>query len=225
MTRAKLMNGNAYFRTMSIILISIALVGFFLNGFLNQDKMPSPYFLLIFHAIVMVSWYVLFIVQTRLIKKRHISTHKKLGLWSLLLTISILISGIWITYVAYEKVADTLTTALNFAALFNFSVTYFMGYFYRTRIEWHKRAMLLAGIAIVAPAIARLVIALQLPEPMVILGYLLLILSLIIHDIVRDKINLRFSIAWGLVIFLGVVAAASIGTTDSWSAFLTKIWG
>ena len=220
-----MMNGSAYFRTMSIILISIAIGGFTLNGFLNQEMMPSPYFLLIFHATVMVSWYVLFIVQTQLIKKRNISTHKKLGLWSLLLTISILISGIWINYVAYEKVTDTLITALNFAALLNFSATYFIGYFYRTRIDWHKRAMLLAGIAIVAPAIARLVIALQLPEPMVLLGYLLLILSLIIHDIVRDKTNLRFSITLGLGIFLGVAAAASIGTTNLWSAFLSKIWG
>lgn len=141
------------------------------------------------------------------------------------LSISILISGIWITYVAYLRVEDTLTTALNFAALSNFSLAYCIGYFCRTRTAWHKRAMLLAGIAIVPPAIARIVIAFQLPEPIIFLGYLLLILSLIMHDVRRDRKSLRFSLLCGLFIFVSVIAAVAIGSTEMWSAFLAKSWG
>lgn len=85
--------------------------------------------------------------------------------------------------------------------------------------------MLLAGIAIVPPAIARIVIAFQLPEPIIFLGYLLLILSLIMHDVRRDRKSLRFSLLCGLFIFVSVIAAVAIGSTEMWSAFLAKSWG
>ena len=49
------MDGNSYYRIMGIILISIAVGGFSLHGLINQDTIPSPYPLLIFHAIVMAS--------------------------------------------------------------------------------------------------------------------------------------------------------------------------
>ena len=218
-------SGQAYFRRMAIFLITIAIGGFSLNGLINPQLMPEPYPLLMIHVLSMVSWYVLFIVQTRLIKGGNVNRHKRYGIWSVALAITIVITGVTLTTVGYKAYKDPFIASLNFGTMINFTIAYGAGYLLRSKINWHKRAMLLAGIAIVAPAIGRIVVAFKLPEPMVMLGYLLLILSLIIHDWKYSRAHLRKSLILGGTIFFGLIGAAINGGTASWANFLVHIWG
>ncbi|MFZ1702213.1 MAG: hypothetical protein WBO10_12820 [Pyrinomonadaceae bacterium] len=217
--------GHPYYRYMAFLLIVIAIGGFALHGVIKPGNLPPVHGFLILHLAAMVGWYVLFVLQTQLIGRKKHKVHMKLGSLSAILAITIVVSGLAITYLSYRRTADAVIVLANFATLLNFGTLYVLGYIYRRKAEFHRRAMLLAGIAIIAPAIARFIITVDLPLPTVFVFYLLLILSLVAFDAIKFKRIHRLSIIGGGAIFVILLGAFMFGATEGWGAFIRSVWG
>ncbi len=217
--------GSRYFRYMAIAMMILGVGGFSLFDILHLDKIPRPYPLLIFHASSMVLWFTLFIVQTQLIGRGNYSLHKKLGLLSVLLADALVVIGVGVNKITYGRGSDPVIVAANFCALLNFSIAYSTGYVFRKRAEIHKRAMLFAGIAILAPALGRIVISFGLPEPFVFLLYVSLIGSVIVFDLKKRKRPHIATVLLGVLLIMVLVAAFPLGSSEAWQDFLVRLWG
>jgi hypothetical protein len=115
------------------------------------------------HAILFSSWVILFGVQAGLITGKRYDVHRALGGAALFLAISVLVIGVW-TSVYSARLGNTppgwankeafLPVPLIGMALFAGFVT--AGFLWRRRSDFHKRLMLLGTIAMLVPALARI---------------------------------------------------------------------
>ncbi|MEZ4802800.1 MAG: hypothetical protein R2797_08495 [Gelidibacter sp.] len=225
MVQTKHSYGNTYFRFMAILLTALAVLGFGLFGIKHIDQMPPPTTVLVCHAAAMLGWYALLILQTQLIGRGNISTHKKLGRLSIGLVLGILIFGTLLNEHTYSKGTPVNIVAANFGALLALSIAYGVGLIYRNHPQIHKRAMLLAGIGCLSPALGRLVLFFDLPGPLAFLLFLALIASLWIFDMRTRKRPHKTSVILGITIIICQIGAFAFGSTLIWEQFVSTLWG
>ena len=82
--------GHWFFPALAALLFSGVLLGFAKSFFFRAafSNFPvSPIVLL--HGTAMTAWFVLFLVQTFLVSTDEVNLHRRLGLFSLLLAVSI----------------------------------------------------------------------------------------------------------------------------------------
>ena len=216
---------NSYFRLMAIIMIIIAVGGFTVFDIKNIDEMPKPYPFLVLHALIMVSWYILLVIQTQLVNKNKLKTHIKYGMYSIILAFALVVTGIGVIYKSYIRETDPLLASVSFGTLISFSFAYGIGYFYRKRPDLHKRAMIFAGIATLPAAIGRIALTFNLFIPFILVVYFLMISSVILFDIRVRKRPHKISLFIGIVLLIIFISALYIGGTEGWSTFLSNIWG
>jgi hypothetical protein len=102
-----------------------------------------------------------------------------------------------------------------------FSILVAAGFYYRRQSETHKRLMLLATIAILAPAIARLPFAfIPAHGPLAFFGLTdLVLLACIFYDIVSRQ-RLHPAYLWGgLLLVASQPLRLAVGGTSAWLAF------
>jgi len=113
----------------------------------------------------------------------------------------------------------------DLAALIPFSILLGVGISYRHRPAFHKRAMLLASIALVSPASARLAAfqAVGSAGPALQWTPLVLMLTLWVHDLLADR-RLHATTAWGTaLIFVSFLLASVLMRTEAGKAFVAAI--
>lgn len=147
---------STFFLYYSIALLFVALIGFGVNALLNYEKLVPASVLVIAHGISMFTWYVLVILQSRLIKKGNYKTHISLGKTSVLLAVAIVISGFWMSLDFYKMTKVHRLFTINLFLLINFIVLYSLALYYRKIPDKHKRFILFAGISMMIPALARI---------------------------------------------------------------------
>ncbi len=157
-------NGANQPRAQSIIaglVLLLAFAGFaqtyYLKGVFGGDALSA---LLHLHGLVMTLWLLLFMLQVRLIATRRVALHRRVGMWGMALGLLILAIGI-ATAIDSARRAQGAPAALSFLAtslggLLVFVALVALGYAYRRQRDFHSRFMLMANLAILAPAIARL---------------------------------------------------------------------
>lgn len=149
--------------------IALALAVVIIAGFSRTyyfrflSDLPPLTWLVHLHGVVFTAWVALFIVQTRLIAARRVDLHMKAGIAGVVLAGLITIVSLW-TMAALAATPRIRPSGLNNVqhTLINLTSTaLFVGFFalgmwYRRRGHLHKRFMVLAMIAILSPATARL---------------------------------------------------------------------
>lgn len=144
------------------VLIVIAFTRTYYLRFLSD--LPPLSALMQVHGLVFTAWLALFVAQAKLIAARRVDLHMKFGIAGVALAALIVALGLAAVAAsaATPRVrASGLTSAqasiIALTSITTFAVLVSLGIALRRRASLHKRFMLLAMIAILGPATARIV--------------------------------------------------------------------
>jgi hypothetical protein len=153
-----------FYSGMAISAALVVFAGFartyYLKGAFGAPALPL---LLHVHGLIFTSWIALFVVQTRLIAGRRTPLHRRLGVVGGLLAVAMLVVG---TMAAIASARRGFTPPggpppltfliIPLGDLVVFGVLVGAALYLRRQSQLHKRLMLLATLALLTPAIARL---------------------------------------------------------------------
>jgi hypothetical protein len=202
---------DKFFLTISILMLVFVVVGFAPSFYLRSFLVPAEELLqrgqtlptyLIVHGTVLTGWYLLACVQPILIATGHVGIHRRIGVFGLFLAICVIVFG------AYTQLLnDFILPAANLWSLTSFLGCVALGIYFRHRPSAHKRLMLCASIAIVAPALDRFgrlflssLMSSDIPLNLVfaLIVQLALLLSVPVYDLATERRITRGTV-WGLV--------------------------
>jgi len=213
----------------AIAAIAIVFAGFaptfYLKGVFAGPDLTT---LKIVHGFVMTAWFALFLVQVRLVAAGRTMTHRKLGLLGIALAVAVVAVGLG-AGIASARAGVTplpelpplaflimpVAEMVVFATLFTAAIAL------RRRSAWHKRFMLVASIAMLAPALARMPFIRDGGPPAFFALIDLAILACIAYDWMKNRrVHPAFLVALGVVI-AGQAGRVVIMKTPEWIAFAT----
>lgn len=243
----------SFFGYMAAFMLLLVLIGFSPTFYL-RDQIDLPFRFPInglhvyVHGALMTAWFVLLLVQTVLVGTRRTTWHRKLG-W----VGAGLAAAVVVTILATELgrlippgpspagappplPPNVFTANMSAAFLGNlgfvvtFAVLVVAAILRRHRPEVHKRLMLIATIAVIAPAISRWVftfvlLGFELPTALMMSGLLrdyfswVLIAAVVIHDLLtKRRVLLATALGSALAISLPILGGliARTGLVQSW---------
>lgn len=235
---------DSFFFWMSALLLAFLLIGFAPSLYLRLffDVPPIPAYLHV-HGTILTAWFVWLLVQTSLVRSGRTATHRRLGVVGAVIGTAVVFAGPMATLGAVARVRaagidwDTDMSALpflgvegvpmirfaaqvvwgNFVSIAVFAGLVTAAVLLRRRPEAHKRLMLLASIAIVGPALARISRWSTFGGedgafiPSVLIA---LLLAVIAHDLVGDRRLHKATLYGCAVIVLGAVAQQLIADSE-----------
>jgi hypothetical protein len=212
---------------MAVAAVATVFAGFAKTYYL-KSYFGSPALgpLLHVHGVVFTSWLALFFTQTVLVAAYRIDVHRRLGIAGGVLAALVAAVGV-VTAVVRAKqgaappggppplvfLAIPLTDILLFTSLVG------AGLYFRRRGDTHKRLMLLATIAILPAAIARLPFELLKAGPPAFFGLTdLFVAACIVYDLAaRGRVHP--ATAWGgLVVVASQPLRLMVASTSAWLA-------
>jgi len=216
-----------FYTWVALGVILIVFAGFaktyYLKGFFGTPSLPP---LVHLHGFIMTSWFLLFLVQVRLVDARKVQLHRKLGVFGFTLAALIVVVGLAVAIAAARRGGGPPgVSPLQFLTVPVFDMLVFatlvtMGLVFRRKVEKHRRLMVLCSVGILAAAIARIPIAvLATAGPLAYFGLTdLCVLVVLIYDTVKHR-RLHPVYAWGLVfIVASQVIRLAISGTAGWLA-------
>ncbi|MGH6888050.1 MAG: hypothetical protein ACREHF_02450 [Rhizomicrobium sp.] len=194
--RLRLADRYFYFG-MAILIAVIVLYGFSntVGGNLFHPVHPAiarPHILYL-HAALFLSWIALFVVQTALIRARNLRLHRRLGVFGVVLGISMFWVGLVTAIVMrkYRLAHDSTETAAFLAIPFNdlldFTIAFALALAWRQKPELHRRLMLFATIALTGAAFARFPLAMMNNPWFFYVGTDLLVAIAAVRDLVTTR--------------------------------------
>ena len=218
-----------FFPAMGLLLLAIVVAGFGLE-LVRLGRVPGP--LLIAHGLAQLLWYMLLVSQPVLVAQRNLQLHRTVGYLSLAVAAAIVISGYLVTHHAYLRPGWTIgglsaaaSTMFPLTDMINFSLMFAIGFLLRASPAAHKRAMLLAGLLMIEPAAARLVVNLGGVLPVAIALEFLLFLAIAGHDL-RQMRRIHWVTLLGVGLFLLALAAKLlVANTAGWAVVAERLFG
>ena len=210
----KFKNVGYYF----LFLLALVFIGFwpsYFSKFFDGSATFSQYFH--FHALTATLWVVFLILQPTLIRVKKYQLHRLIGKLSYGLVPLLLIS---VMLLAHSRLALTTSNLagelwIPFKDLLIFTFGYGVAIIFKKSMPIHARGMIIAGMALIEPVMARLffnVIGIQPP-----IGYLLaisadyiILIILIILERKEAKGRWVFPCGLGLFLFVHVVRILNI---------------
>jgi len=235
---------SSYFFWSSALLLSFLLIGFaptlYLRAFFAVPPIPGYLYL---HGGVLSAWFVWFVVQTTLVRTGHTAVHRRLGVIGAVIATAVIVAGPMATmgFVARLRAGgadwDTDMSAVpalgiegqpmvqfasevfwgNLIGIGVFACLAVAAILLRRHPQAHKRLMLLASIALVGPALARIsrwsVFGGEdgFFVPVVFLG---LLVALIAYDILSARRPHRATLIGCGAIVLALIAARLIAHSE-----------
>jgi len=229
--RAKLRE-RVFFTGMALAILITVFAGFSRTYFLRSYFTPGPLIpLLHLHGLVFSSWIALFITQTSLIAAKRVRTHMTLGIAGGVIASLMIIVGT-VTAIIRAKGPSPIpgVNPLTFLTIplgdmLVFAILVSSAFYFRRRVDVHKRLMLLATIGILPAAVARLPFAfIQQYGPLAFFGLSdLFIVPCVIFDFITRGRPHRATMLAGALIILSHPLRMLLGTTNAWLAFATWI--
>ncbi len=203
---------GAFFFYYAVILLLVVLLGFAPSFFARVivDPTPLPLHLHV-HGALLTGWFVLLAVQAGLVQRDRLAMHRWLGPFAAAYGILIVFGGLLATFNMVPRIlalGPTLETDMgqinplqasgisfgefaagivwfNILSVLSFAALLILGVVYRRRTDFHKRFVLLASVAIIPPAVARMArLAVGTEQGLFIpLGLLGLLGLLVAHDV------------------------------------------
>src|SRR5436190_1135690 len=227
-----------YTAGIAIVMLFTALVGFSRTYFLGlisghartiTGRVPNATVHL--HALLFMSWLVLFIVQTSLIATHRVKVHRKLGYFGVALAASmILVGGRTAVEAARLGAVPPGANPWNFLAIPFGDITTFAIFFlgavlWRNDRDKHKRLMILASACLMPAALVRWPGVLPL-GPLASYGFTLLfpIAGALYDRWSRQRVHPVYW--WGLaVIVLGVPVRIALLGSPAWRHAMQSLFG
>jgi hypothetical protein len=165
-------NRSRFYPWIAIALALVIIAGFSRTYYFRfLSDLPPMTALVHLHGIVFTAWLALFIVQTRLIAAHRVDLHMKLGIAGVALAVILTVVSLWTVMVMAGKPGVRVTgltnaqhTIVGLTTTAMFVAFFALGVANRRRGALHKRYMVLAMIAILSPATARLTRIVDLAE-------------------------------------------------------------
>lgn len=220
-----------FYTSMAVAVVFTVFAGFARTYYL-RPYFGTPFLtpLLHLHGVVFTSWLALFITQTALVAANRTGIHRRLGVAGAFVAVLMVLVGS-ATAIIRAKVVELppggpsplafLTIPLGDMLVFASLVG--AGFYFRRRADVHKRLMLLATIAILPAATARLPFAfIEQVGPLAFFGLAdLFIVACLIYDLAtRGRLH-RATVWGGLAIVVSQPLRLIIGGTQAWLAFAT----
>lgn len=218
-----------FFMSMAVVIALIVFIGFaptyYLRAFYRTDPLPSVFRV---HGLVFSAWVVLFVVQTALVSARRTDIHRRLGVLGAALALLMLVVGYMAAVTAARRgfSAPGLPPPLVFFAVPVFDLVVFatlVGFalYLRRSPAAHKRLMLLATLAVLTAAIARLPYVLPLGPPAFFgLTDLLVIAAMAYDRWTRGRVHP--ALLWGgLFLIVSQPLRLAVSGTSTWLALAT----
>lgn len=212
---------------MTLIVIGFIITGFgaaFVTGSNSAGFPPSP--ALVVHGLVTLAWFALTLVQAMLVRRANFALHRQLGWGSLGLAVMIVVLGFntvvhaiarpdW-SIAGFDNVGSAI---FPFFDIVTFAIVYALGIANRKRREAHKRLMVLAGVMMMDPAVARTaIIALDAP-PLALVLELAILLAFPIYDW-RTRGRPHWASVFGLALYTVCFGLRlALGGTPAWASF------
>lgn len=229
---------DRFFAGMSTVTLVIVLAGFARTLYLRPVFQPEPIPVHLYvHGLVLTSWFVWLWVQTLLVQTGRTALHRRLGLIGGVLAAIVPFAGLLATAGAPARIVaagfplDADASALgigvsgsilqfasgvvwgNVSSAVSFAALAWTGLAQRRRPVIHKRLMLLATIAILGPALARLsrwsIFGGREDGPFVPAVLLSLLTLVIAHDLVTTR-RIHAATLIGIGVAIGSFVAASL---------------
>ena len=220
-------SGREYYTAISLVILAIVVGGFVRSFFLRpffsthhaldlsgSSGMPA---LVIAHGAVLTAWFLLFVAQVRLVATNRTYLHRRLGVATVVvaaLLIAVTLPTIILSMARFDhagipRMVSTNVAINDFLSLAWFALLIGIAVYMRRRPETHKRLMVLASIAILAPATARIGDMFGNAVVVIVGGQIALWLSLAIHDFATRK-RLHSATIWGglLIVIVSPLLAA-----------------
>jgi hypothetical protein len=158
-SRKPLRPDDRFFLCMALVAAVAVLVGFARSYFLvGAVFAPLPSALVHVHAVVFLSWIVLFATQISLVATRHVSLHRRLGtsaiaLAALMIPLGLLTASARVARQLAHPGPDSMADVLDLYAdpvfdILMFSVFVTLAFQNRSRPPVHKRLMLFATFSL-----------------------------------------------------------------------------
>lgn len=165
-------NRSQFYPWMAIALSLVVILGFSRTYYFRWLQDLPPMTLLVhLHGLVFTAWLALFIAQTRLVAANRVDLHMKLGVAGIALAAAIFLTGVWTVVVGAGTPRMRVTgltnaqhTLVGLTSIVMFAVFVALGVATRRRGAVHKRYMMLATVAILSPATARLAATLGMTQ-------------------------------------------------------------
>ncbi len=226
-----------FFLTIAILFPITVLIGFaptyYLKGFF--DAPPVPRLIVHVHGLVMSLWVALFGVQVYLIRSKRIKVHQRLGLISVVLGVTIIITGL-LTAVAAAKYGSTASPPgipplgfliVPFGDVLVFAVLFAAAVYYRRNAPNHKRLMLLTVLNFLPPAIARFPFGLtESYGPLWFFGVPdILAIIFVVADTWKNKKLNKVFLAGTIFLIASHWLRLALSSTPAWMSFAVWITG
>jgi hypothetical protein len=158
MTRPR--STRTFYPSIALTIAIVVGVGFGPTIGVRLIHPPSPRpFVLHLHVFRFVTWVLLFVVQSLLIQARRIDWHRRLGVFGLIVGVSMPIVGITtalaMTRLAGSGVEGQAALAVSLFDMFAFASTFGLAMRLRRRPDYHRRLMLMASCGRTVAAFAR----------------------------------------------------------------------
>lgn len=202
-----------FFVFMASVLLIIVAVGFMPSFYwpgsfgppeaatINKD---APAYI-IAHGVAMTSWFLLYFIQAMLAAGNKISVHQRLGIaGAVLATLLVPLNALVVARSVSRSGLGALPVMGDFAVLALFAVMVALAIRARKQPDVHKRLMLIATIAMTAPALARWPGAEAAVPFSVIVPHLLLMGAILVYDKVAHG-RIQRATGWGIVAYVLVV--------------------
>lgn len=223
-----------FYPIIALVLAVVVFIGFartFYLGFLFQA--PSHSTLVVLHGFAFTAWVLLFIVQTRLIAANRLREHMSLGLFGVGLAVVVFVLGV-MTAIASITVDRPHPLGLNgaqfsivpFTAIGLYGVCVACAIAYRRRAALHKRFMMLAMIAVIAPAVARLAVLVGAEAYLAAIQVGTtagLVIACLAYDWSRNKIFHPVYTIGGAVLILSWPLRIMVAQTHTWERIALAI--
>jgi hypothetical protein len=227
-----------FFTGMALAMLAIAVAAFTPSLAHPAGRRAPLSVLAAAHGIVFFSWLLIFLVQNRLVAKRHIAWHRRLGLASIFVFAVMIPLGYTTTIAMVRRGFDLggdVGVGIRYDSVYEavfplfdiliFSVLVIAALAYRRRPEIHKRLMLFANIELMPAPLTHLIghnpwLA-SLPAAIVTIPISMFVLAAVGRDLlVVRRVHL---LTWGLAILRmlsGFLEAGPIGSSVAWHHFV-----
>jgi hypothetical protein len=218
------------FHVIAIIAVAALVVTGFARTFYLKFWFDTPPLtrLLIIHGAMFTAWLVLHYTQAQLIAARRVALHRRLGIGTAVLGYAMFFAGM---AVAIESAAlghapigadPFVFMSLPVGTIVVFEALLTAALVMRRRADWHKRLMLLATIALIIPAGARLAMLFGGHGPNPVFG-IVATLALVAWCCIEDKRRLgyvhpAYKIA-GTLLVISLPARVALGHAEAWQHF------
>jgi len=211
----------------AVAAVAVVFIGFarsyYLKGAFGAPALPA---LVHAHGLVMTLWFVLFIVQARLVAARRVDLHRRLGISGVAVAALVLVVGIWTAISAAARGVSPGPPPLVFLVvplgdMLVFAFLAGAGLLLRRRGDYHKRLMLLASVGMLTAAFARIPLEVVRAGGLPLFFALndLLVLACVGYDTLKNR-RLHPAFGWGaLLIVLSQPLRLLLAGTDGWMQF------